>query len=139
MQASSTEKLAISACDIIEEKCRKHPHIKYERKNDSLTVFSSGLTGFPVSYQFSNSEHLVSFLGWHETFGIAQEAVDCFGFGLSKKCRLQVWKKGSFQYKWIVETQNENGLWQARSITGLLFFPFWMKTETVILQNDLLG
>ena len=120
----------------IEEKCRKYPNIKYNKDATSITALPINTDGFPVSYYFSNSLHTVGFAGWHEEFSDEAEALSCFAFGLSNKCRLKVMQKGNFAYKWTVEAKDKNGEWSEDSTTGLLFFPFWKKSTTAFLQNN---
>ncbi|HJR57488.1 MAG TPA: hypothetical protein VJ798_13010 [Rhizomicrobium sp.] len=124
--------------DIIEEKFKSHPEARYSRDGSSITVQSKEAHGFPVSYSFNDGRHAVSYLGWHEEFEDQDEALDCFAFGLSKKCRLQVWKKGHFPYKWVVEVKDSEGNWKEDSRTGLLLFPYWKGTTITSLQNDLM-
>jgi hypothetical protein len=129
----------MSAVSIIEEKCKKHPDIRYEKKNGSITVLPETSQGFPVSYDYDGGRHTISYLSWHEEFDNQDEALNCFVFGLSSECRLQVFSKNNFQYRWIVEAKDKDGHWKAVSSTGLLFFPFWRKTTTVMLQNNFIN
>jgi hypothetical protein len=118
------------------EKLRKYPHLAYEIGKSSITVKPTSNQGFTVSLETTGSKHTVFFNGWHEDFQVQEEALDCFAFGLSDECRLQECRRGSFAYRWTVESKH-NGEWVADSETGLLLFPFW-KTKTVrYLQNDL--
>jgi hypothetical protein len=76
----------------------------------------------------------VSFSGWHEEFQDEQEAIDCFGFGLSERCRLKVLQRGRMSYKWVVQSRTDQG-WTSDSETGLIFFPFWLPKRERHLQN----
>jgi hypothetical protein len=94
--------------------------------------------GFEVSMQIRGSgAYNVYFNGWHEGFRDADEAIKCFLFGLSRRCRLKVFRRGSTEYKWTVQYQRD-GEWVDDSTTGLLFFPFWRRRDVVFLQNALL-
>jgi hypothetical protein len=115
----------------------KYPTIRAEEGANSITVLPMDSRGFPVSLHVSGKEFVVAFAGWHEHFSSAEDALNCFAFGLSEKCRLKVYKRGSFAYRWTVESQ-ENGAWVRDSTTGLLFFPFWRRREVVHLQNRVL-
>jgi hypothetical protein len=128
----------MSAADVIEQKCQKYPGLRYERKGAAITVFPRDETGFPVSYARGGDNHVVSFLGWHEEFSAEEEALNCFAFGLSKECRLQVRYKGDRAYKWIVELKTAEGVWEPKSEVGLLFFPYWRKSRIVYLENGLI-
>ena len=126
----------MNAVHIIEEMCKKYSGIKYNKDSNSIIILPATSKGFSVCYNFKNGTHYVSFLGWHEEFYSEKEAFNCFVLGLSNECRLKVQSKGDFQYGWTLEAKNEKGNWEEDSTTGLLFFPFWRKTTTVILQND---
>ncbi|MEZ0226773.1 MAG: hypothetical protein ACAH83_19605 [Alphaproteobacteria bacterium] len=130
--------MTVSAVNLIEETLKEYPDVTYERQENHLVAHPKAPSGFPVEYFFDGTKHIVSFLGWHEECDDQQKARACFLFGLSKKCRLQVWKRGGCQYKWIMEFQDESGTWKGDSVTGLLFFPFWLKKEVFFLQNDLI-
>jgi hypothetical protein len=128
----------MSVADIIEEKCRKHPGSTYSRDGTSITVHPTDAHGFPVSYSLNDGRHTVSYLGWHEEFESQTEALNCFACGLSGECRLQVWKKGTFPYKWVVEIKDGEGNWKESSRVMLLLFPYWKRTAITSLQNDLI-
>ncbi len=128
----------MTIADIIEERCKKYSGARCVRKGASITVQPDGPETFPVHYSPNGGGHAVSYLGWHEEFENPEDALDCFAFGLSKECRLQVWMKGGFQYRWAVEAQDSNGIWKEDSRTGLLFFPYWKSTTIKLLQNDLI-
>jgi hypothetical protein len=127
----------MNAIEQIVEKLRKYPHLKFELGESSITVQPTSSQGFTVGLEITGSRHTVFFNGWHEDFQGQEEALDCFAFGLSDECRLKECRRGSFAYRWTVESK-QNGEWVADSETGLFLFPFW-KTKTVrYLQNDLI-
>jgi len=76
--------------------------------------------------------------GWHEHFRSFKEAVPCFLFGLTTKCRLITWTKGKMHYCWSVQAQ-EDGEWVTYDTTCLLIFPIWRRKRMLILQNNLLS
>jgi hypothetical protein len=115
----------------------KHPEVRSVMGPDSITVLPTDDTGFPVTFLDAGSEFIVSFSGWHEHFSDAHEALSCFGFGLSEDCRLKVYKRGNFEYRWIVESRSD-GTWVEDSTTGLILFPFWRRAKVEHLQNRLL-
>ncbi|MBK6980714.1 MAG: hypothetical protein IPH30_03675 [Betaproteobacteria bacterium] len=112
----------------------KYPALRVEESENSITVLPLDSAGFPVSIHVADEEVVVAFAGWHEHFESAEEALDCFAFGLSRECRLKVFTRGGFAYRWTVESL-ENGNWAEDSTTGLLFFPFWRRREVVYFQN----
>ena len=123
----------------IKAKLRKYPSAKYESDAYSISVLPASDTGFTVGFEvgLGHSRYTVSFNGWHEHFGDAGEALECFAFGLSDECRLEEHRRGKFAYRWIVESK-QDGKWIPDSETGLLIFPFWIRKEVVYLQNNLI-
>ena len=71
-------------------------------------------------------------------FTSEDEALDCFAFGLSAKCRLAVALRGNTETKWVVESL-DNGVWTADSETGLLLQPFWHSARVEYRQNRVLN
>jgi hypothetical protein len=86
----------------------------------------------------------VYFDAWHEEFANAEEALNCFTFGLSDDCRLKITYQGNSPYVWVVEEKDENREWFPCqwidcNEMGLLALPlFWLKKKHVYLQNTLL-
>lgn len=128
----------MNVIEAIERKCASHPGLKYQKSGNGITVSPEAPEGFPITYSFHNNKHQVGFLGWHEVFANPEEALNCFVFGLSGKCRLEIWKRGKFPYKWILEARDSKGGWYKDSEVGLLFFPFWRKRSIIHLQNSVL-
>ena len=121
----------------IRARLMKYPNARAQEGPNSITVLPMDDRGFSVSLHAAGSEFVVSFAGWHEHFSSAEEALNCFAFGLSEECRLKVRKRGDFAYRWTVESQ-QNGAWVEDSTTGFIFFPFWRRQEVAYLQNRLL-
>ena len=128
----------MSVIEEIKARLQKYPRAKFESDSDSISVFPTSDTGFTVGLTVSRGSYTVSFDGWHESFRDEEEALTCFGFGLSPDCRLREYRRGTFIYKWVVESKGDGG-WVEDSGTGLLLFPFWRKKEVRYLQNDLIA
>ena len=126
----------MSAISQIVEKLKKYPELDFEQDANSISV--TPVNGFNVWLTENGNLLTVGFSGWHEEFTEIEEALNCFTFGLSDKCRLKVYKRGSFEYKWIVQASHENE-WYDDSETGILFFPFWRKKQVLLLQNAVIG
>lgn len=125
------------AIEEIETKLKKYREVKYELDKTGISVFPASDEGFTLSLYEHERGFTVSFAGWHEEFQDKDEALNCFAFGLSSGCRLKEIRRGSFAYKWTVESkENENRV--EDSTTGLFFFPFWKKKEVRYLQNNLI-
>ena len=117
----------------------KLPEARYDSDAYSITVLPHNSHGFNVTLtKNSANSYTVFFNGWHEDFEDPEETVNVFGLGLSVECRLKEYRRGSFAYKWTVETL-ENGEWLEHSTTALLLFPFWRKRAIHYLQNRLLA
>lgn len=98
------------------------------------TIIVHALTpgGFDVSI---SEELIVGYNGWHEQFSTPEEALECFAFGFSDRCRLRVHYCGRRAYKWTVESL-EDGRWVEGSTTGLIFIPFWRSRRIEYRQNS---
>lgn len=97
-----------------------------EETDSWFTVAPKNESGFPVSIQTNGKAFIVFYDGWHAHLSDAQEAVDCFLFGLTPRCRLRATEYGSSPYKWTMEW-SADGEWQDDSTIRLLFVPFWRK------------
>ncbi|MHB1423131.1 MAG: hypothetical protein ACYC3I_08045 [Gemmataceae bacterium] len=124
----------MSAIERIMEKLQRLPDLNYQVASGTITVDPSTAQGFVVSLTESNGEYSVRYEGWHEHFASEEEALACFAFGFSDRCRLRIELRGSFPYRWTVEQRTEKG-WQEVSTTGLLIFPFWRRRLVVYRQN----
>ena len=123
----------------IKRRLSKYPDVRMESDASSVTVLPVSAEGFSVALTENlGNGYTVSFEGWHEEFEDAEEAMNVFALGLSDECRLREYRRGRFPYKWTVEFW-EDGQWMERSTTGLIFFPFWLKSEVRCLQNKLLS
>lgn len=76
----------------------------------------------------------VGYDGWHEQFDTPEQALECFAFGLSDRCRLKVTYRGNFACNWTVEAL-EDGRWIEDSTTGLLLVSFWRTPRVEYGQN----
>jgi len=128
--------IAMNIIQEIETKLQKYPDVKFERQKNGLTIFPRGKTGFVVSLVIDDC-YEVNFDGWHEEFINPEEALDCLAFGLSSKCRLRVFSRGHYDYKWTLEHLGEKG-WEEESTTSLFFYPFWKMKNERYLQNDVI-
>jgi hypothetical protein len=128
----------MDAISEIRERLKKYPDVRAEERPGAIVIHPADTSGFTVGFYADGDSYVVSFDGWHEEFASAEEALNCFAFGLSESCRLRVHRRGGKEYSWTVEHE-ENGSWKAESTTGLLFFPFWRRLEVVYRRNRLLA
>jgi len=122
----------------IRERLQRHPELKFRVTGDTITVEPPTASGFPVSLTVGAGGWVVGFGGWHEHFPSDDEALSCFAFGFSDRCRLRVHYRGSFAYRWAVEERTAEG-WREDSVTGLLLFPFWRRPRVDYHQNAFMG
>jgi hypothetical protein len=128
----------MGAVQRIVERLQRHPELIYRVDAGAVTVEPPTDYGFPVSLTERPGEWVVSFGGWHEQFTSEDEALNCFWFGLSDRCRLRVHNRGAFPYRWTVEVRTGDG-WRAESTTGLLLFPFWRRPRVEYRQNAVIS
>ncbi len=111
-----------------------HPSISYEVSGDLLSVPAADSSGFDVVLQEAGETTTISLDGWHEDFEDPGEAIRCFMFALSPRCRLRVVSRGDLDCNWTLESQHGDG-WVTVSTTGLLLIPFWRRKAVRYLQN----
>ncbi len=125
----------MSAVALLRRRLEKHPSIALSAERGGVSVKPTSAAGFEVSLLEETHETFVFFEGWHEHFESPEEAVNCFLFGLSSRCRIRVQRRGGYAHHWTLES-NESGAWVPYSETGLFFFPLWRRPEVTYLQNS---
>jgi hypothetical protein len=118
----------------LEAMLRRYPEVRYAPRPGIIEVPAQTPRGFAVSILDGRDHLVVAFEGWHEVFHDADEALRCFWLGLSSDARLRVLRRGSLDYRWILEVR-EGASWVDSGETGLMLFPFWARCEERILQN----
>jgi hypothetical protein len=116
------------------ERLRQHPEIACTTRDGYLEVPPRDSSGFCVWVQENADGWTVGFEGWHEEFDDPNEAIECFAFGLSNECRLQVTRCCGFDYRWQLQHLVE-GAWRFKSEVRLLFPTLLLPKKTRILQN----
>ena len=109
----------MNAIQKIKTKLSAYADVQYSESADAIEVHPRDQSGFTVDLRMTLSGFTVNFEGWHEEFTSEDEALDCFAFGLSPKCRLVVVLCGDTETTWVVEGF-ENDAWTPDSETGLL-------------------
>jgi hypothetical protein len=132
----SNEVAVMNVIEEIKSRLQKYPHVKYEAGANHIRVLPTSGNGFEVELTAAKNDYQVHFNGWHESFASAEEALNCFAFGLSTDCRLKEYRRGRVTYKWTVEYK-EADKWIEDSTTGLLIYPFWGRQEIKYLQNEI--
>jgi hypothetical protein len=118
------------------KRLEKYPTARIEKGETWIRYLPRSPEGFTVEFLVEDGEYVVAFEGWHERFHDVDEALKCFAFGISDKCRLQIVSRGGTPHKWIVECYRD-GEWVADSETGLLLFRFWQSPRVEFRQNTL--
>jgi hypothetical protein len=127
----------MNAIEEIRAKLQKYPDAKFETGANHIRVFPASEKGFQVELITGNNNHIVHFNGWHEEFGDVKEALNCFAWGLSTKCRLKEYRRGGVAYKWSAEYK-DGDKWVEESTTGMFLHRYWNKLEIRYLQNNLI-
>ena len=118
----------------LKQRLERHPELKFRITSNSVVVGSPSVNGFGVSFHASSLAYVVHFDGWHEHFVSADDALDCFAFAYSGRCRLAVTYRGRVPVKWVLE--HFNGVeWLTESEVGHFFVPFWRKARVEYRQN----
>ena len=128
----------MTALDRIRERLAHFPTALVVEGSSSITVKAADQTGCDVSFLVRRNTFTVHFAGWHEDFVDEGEALACFAFGLSEKCRLIVSRRGGVDYRWRLEGV-DSGRWVVDSETGLLFYPYFLPRSERTLQNRLIS
>jgi hypothetical protein len=124
----------MNALDEIRRRLSQVPQLRYVDEQNTISVPAQAPGGFDVTFSGAEPEHTVFFEGWHEHFSDSEEAMKCFLFGLSSRCRIKVSRRGGKAHKWTLEAF-EDGKWIPYGTTGLLWFRFWLPADTAYLQN----
>lgn len=128
----------MTAIEEIEQRLARYPHLTCTVRDNAIKVDAPSPEGFDLVFVENSGEWIVFYDGWHEHFDNKEEALNCFAFGLSRNCRLEVTLRGSYPYRWRVQSR-DGGAWQTDSTTTLLFFPFWRRRRVEYRQNDVLA
>jgi hypothetical protein len=127
----------VSAISKLKARLSAYPDVRFVEDANSLRIPLVDADGFDVALHEADGAWTVSFAGWHEECGSADEALDLVGMGLSDSVRLKVFSRGGADYKWTLEVRESSG-WREESETGLLFFRFWRRPSIRYLQNRVL-
>jgi hypothetical protein len=89
----------------IENICSEHD-LSVETVKNIYVVRPRNPNGFELWFMEDSEEYIVGYGAWHEHFekNNYSEALSCFRFGLSKKCRIKVLSKAGSDYKWVMES-----------------------------------
>jgi len=110
--------------------------VAFDAGPDVIVVPPATPNGFVVRLQMVHDrQYVVSYDDWQHTFDRAEDAYDCFEFGLSDSCRLKITLRGDEPITWDVE-KREYGMWApGRHPRKRRSLAFWRPTRIVYRQN----
>jgi hypothetical protein len=84
----------MNAIEKIKAKLSAYSDARYSEGPEQIEVHPRDPSGFTVVLRIARPGFTVYFERWHEEFTSEDEALNCFAFGLSPKCRLAVVLRG---------------------------------------------
>jgi hypothetical protein len=102
---------------------------------DEIVVPRQSADGFEVRLRLvSERSYVVMFEQWRQDFDRAEDAYDCFEYGLSDSCRLKLVYRGDRPESWQVE-KREFGMWAPGHVVTRRSFAFWKPRRVEYRQN----
>jgi hypothetical protein len=109
--------------------------VPFDADTSSITVRAVDVTGFDVSLRAIEArKFVVSYEGWFETFDRAEDAYDCFEYGLSNSSRLRITFRGATAVAWQIE-KRDFGIWIPGRVVRRRLVPFWRRPRIERRQN----
>ena len=118
----------------IKDRLEKYSNVETIDEPHGLSVTVEN--GFTVWIAANKEYYSVGFEGLEETFEDREDALNCFSWCLSEKCRQKIFFKGTKPYKWVAQSF-ENGVWVDYSTMGSLIIAFWKKDRVEYKLNEL--
>jgi hypothetical protein len=110
--------------------------VAFDAAENRIAVSAADAGGFDVTLRVVEPrKFLVSYDGWFETFGRAEDAYDCFEYGLSDSCRLRITFRGRTAVPWQIE-KRDYGVWMPGRAVRRRLVPFWRKARIERRQNQ---
>lgn len=123
---------------VIDRACRtlRDRGVVCDASEDRLVVPPGSGDGFEVTLRIVHDrQFVVTYDGWHHTFDRAEDAADCFEYGLSDSCRLKITFRGDRAVAWQVE-KREYGMWSpGHHVDRRRSLAFWRPRRVVYRQN----
>jgi hypothetical protein len=100
-----------------------------------IVVPAADPSGFDVSLRVIGPRRfVVSYAGWFHTFDRAEDAYDCFEYGLSDSCGLRITFRGPTAVAWQIE-KRDYGVWMPGRQVRRRLVPFWRTPRVERRQN----
>jgi hypothetical protein len=110
--------------------------VVFEASAEEIAVAPASADGFAVHLRLVHDrEYRVRYDAWEHVFDRAEDAYDCFEYGLSDSCRLRITFRGDAAVAWHVE-KREYGMWSpGHHPLRRRLIPFWRRARVVYRQN----
>jgi hypothetical protein len=110
-------------------------NVPHTSASDEIAVPAAAADGFEVRLSMrSDRSFVVMFDQWRHDFDRAEDAYDCFEYGLSDSCRLKVVYRGDAPEHWQVE-KREFGLWVPGHVVTRRSWALWKPRRVEYRQN----
>jgi len=119
---------------LLRAKLSRHPGVRYRATDDEVTLDPARPDGFEVRVVREDRHIRVFYAGWSDTFESATEAMDCFDFAFSDRCRLRVASRGGVDYAWRLEYYLDDA-WHSDSSVQLPGPPPSGESAIRVLRN----
>ncbi len=107
----------------------------------TLTIHCKKEHGFDMVLETDFGENTLYFNDFHWHFDNSEpeieEMLNLLLSGLTGTARIKVFSKKGAAYKWTLETQDNDGQWNAQDTMSVMSPGIWHKTEIYYLQNYL--
>lgn len=120
--------------DVIRRKVARYPQVRFGAGPRHIHIEPPFEHGFSVNVSVQPQFIEVAFEGWYDRFDTEEEALACFDFAFSERCRLRVDRAGKRDFRWTLECKYEDTWEKDTSVTNLVR-PFWQPTKVRYLQN----
>jgi len=124
--------------DLIRQKVAKFPQLRYGAGPRHIHIDAPFDHGFAIDVTVTMKGIVVAFDRWYERFDNPEDALACFDFAFSDRCRVRVDRAGSTDFRWTLECRYDDEWEKDTSVTSMLY-PFWKPVYSRYLQNTKQG
>jgi hypothetical protein len=109
--------------------------VTFDADATRIVVVAEEPSGFDVTLRvIGPRKFVVSYEGWFQAFDRAEDAYDCFEYGLSDSCGLRITFRGRMPVAWQIE-KREYGVWMPGRSVRRRVMPFWRAARIERRQN----
>lgn len=129
--------------DVVTEKLAQYPAVNFTRKSETeLEIYPHDEHGFLIYIQLDQRENTLYFGSFHWHYDNTEEEtndlLNQLLLGLTGLARVKEFARHGKAYKWVLEVQDEAGVWQHYGMMTTFSFTFWIKPQVRYLRNELL-